>query len=117
MSATTTTVRVALDWTPNTNHAGLAVAAEKGWFAAAGLEVELVSPHADGYKATPASRVADGSCQFACVPSESVISLATWPGGAKPRVVAVAAVLQSSASAIVTLKSSGIARCVLSRVF
>jgi stage V sporulation protein SpoVS len=37
-------VRVALDWTPNCNHAGLAVAIERGFFAAAGLDVELVSP-------------------------------------------------------------------------
>lgn len=65
---------VALDWTPNTNHGGIAVAVQKGFFRDAGLEVQLLSPHADAYKATPASRLADGSAQFAVVPSESVIS-------------------------------------------
>lgn len=64
---------VALDWTPNTNHAGLALAATKGWFADAGLDVKLLSPHADGYEATPASHLVNGSAHFACVPSESVI--------------------------------------------
>jgi NitT/TauT family transport system substrate-binding protein len=52
----------------------------------------------------------DGSATFACVPSESVISYHTWPNGAKPKIVAVAALLQSNQSAIVTLKSSGIER-------
>jgi ABC-type nitrate/sulfonate/bicarbonate transport system substrate-binding protein len=52
----------------------------------------------------------DGSATFACVPSESVISYHTWPNGEKPKIVAVAALLQSNQSAIVTLKSSGIDR-------
>jgi ABC-type nitrate/sulfonate/bicarbonate transport system substrate-binding protein len=64
---------VALDWTPNTNHGGLALAIQKGWFAAAGLDVELLSPHVDGYKTTPAARLADGSAHFAITPSETVI--------------------------------------------
>ncbi|MGQ0573388.1 MAG: ABC transporter substrate-binding protein [Pseudonocardia sp.] len=36
------TVRVALDWTPNTNHTGLFVAQQEGWFADAGLTVEFL---------------------------------------------------------------------------
>ncbi|MFT3875659.1 MAG: ABC transporter substrate-binding protein [Propioniciclava sp.] len=35
-------VRFALDWTPNTNHTGLYVAIDKGYFAEAGIEVEVV---------------------------------------------------------------------------
>lgn len=38
-----------------------------------------MSPHLDEYKATPASKVADGAATFACVPSESIISHHTWP--------------------------------------
>jgi ABC-type nitrate/sulfonate/bicarbonate transport system substrate-binding protein len=37
-----TTIRFALDWTPNTNHTGLFVAQEKGYFSDAGLEVEIL---------------------------------------------------------------------------
>ena len=33
-----------LDWTPNTNHTGLYVAQEKGYFSDEGLEVEIVQP-------------------------------------------------------------------------
>lgn len=61
---------------------GFYIARAKGFYSAAGLEVELLSPHTDAYKATPASKVADGStATFACVPSESIISHHTWPGG------------------------------------
>ena len=35
-------IRFALDWTPNTNHTGLFVAQQEGWFAAAGLDVEIL---------------------------------------------------------------------------
>ncbi|PNG99868.1 hypothetical protein TSOC_014342, partial [Tetrabaena socialis] len=50
-----TTVRVALDWSPNTNHIGLYLAKAKGWYADAGLAVEIVSPHEDAYKASSSS--------------------------------------------------------------
>jgi hypothetical protein len=56
------------------------------------------------------SRLVNGSATFACVPSESVISYHTWPTGDKPKIVAVAALLQSNQSAIVTLQSSSIDR-------
>ncbi|KXZ43661.1 hypothetical protein GPECTOR_83g273 [Gonium pectorale] len=105
-------VTVALDWTPNTNHTGFYVAKAKGWYAEAGLDVAVISPHVDEYKTTPASRVAEGSATFCVTPSESVISAHTWGDapGAKPKLVAVASLLQDSTSAIVTLASSGIAR-------
>jgi ABC-type nitrate/sulfonate/bicarbonate transport system substrate-binding protein len=38
------TVRVALDWIPNTVHTGLYVAQQEGWFAAAGVDVQFL-PH------------------------------------------------------------------------
>ena len=41
-NAEKTKVTFVLDWTPNTNHTGLYVAEEKGYFADAGLEVEVV---------------------------------------------------------------------------
>ncbi|BCG86826.1 myristoyl transferase [Mesorhizobium sp. 113-3-9] len=39
-------VTVALDWTPNTNHIGLYVAREKGFYKEAGLDVEIL-PYSD----------------------------------------------------------------------
>ncbi|HMR49474.1 MAG TPA: ABC transporter substrate-binding protein [Arachnia sp.] len=43
-----TTVRFALDWTPNTNHTGLYVAMNKGYFADAGIDVEVVPYNSSG---------------------------------------------------------------------
>jgi len=104
-------VTVALDWTPNTNHAGFYVAKARGAYAEAGLEVRLLSPHLDGYKRTPASRVNDGSATFAVTPTETVVSSHTLPpsqrGAAKAPLIAVAALQSRSTSAVVTLKASG----------
>jgi NitT/TauT family transport system substrate-binding protein len=40
-----TSVKIALDWTPNTNHAGFYVAKAQGLYAKAGLDVSFISPH------------------------------------------------------------------------
>jgi ABC-type nitrate/sulfonate/bicarbonate transport system substrate-binding protein len=40
----TETVRVALDWTPNTNHTGLLVASRRGFFDDVGLDLRLLEP-------------------------------------------------------------------------
>lgn len=100
---------VCLDWTPNTNHAGFYVALHQGMYARAGLEVELRSPDSDDSTLTPARLVAAGEANFAVTPSESAISFSTTDHDV-PKLVAVAALLQGSASAICTLKSSGIDR-------
>ncbi|WP_419959917.1 ABC transporter substrate-binding protein [Psychrobacillus sp. BM2] len=42
---------VILDWTPNTNHTGLYVALENGYYEEAGLDVEIIQP-AEGSSAT-----------------------------------------------------------------
>lgn len=39
---THTTIRFALDWTPNTNHTGLYVALNQGYFEEVGIDVEIV---------------------------------------------------------------------------
>jgi len=38
------TVRLALDWTPNTNHTGIFVARALGYFAEEGLDIEILEP-------------------------------------------------------------------------
>jgi ABC-type nitrate/sulfonate/bicarbonate transport system substrate-binding protein len=55
-----TTIRFALDWTPNTNHTGLFVAQEKGYFSDAGLDVEIL-PYNNSSTAT---LVGAGSAEF-----------------------------------------------------
>ncbi|EME20873.1 ABC transporter substrate-binding protein [Rhodococcus triatomae] len=54
------TIRFALDWTPNTNHTGLFVALQRGWFADAGLDVEVLP-----YNNTAVDTVVDaGNAEF-----------------------------------------------------
>ena len=99
---------VALDWTPNTNHAGLFVAQQQGLYAAAGLHVTLLSPEADAYATTPARRLLAGEVELAVASSETVLSYRT---AATPvEVTAVAALLQADTSAIAVLAASGIER-------
>ena len=43
-----TSITLMLDWTPNTNHTGLFVAQEKGYFAKAGLDVQFIQPSSAG---------------------------------------------------------------------
>jgi NMT1/THI5 like len=69
-------VSVALDWTPNVNHAGFFVALQRGYYADRGLDIMFESPHADGYATTPARKLAGGSVNIAICPSESIISYA-----------------------------------------
>ncbi|CAG9465576.1 unnamed protein product [Pedinophyceae sp. YPF-701] len=106
-------VAVALDWTPNTNHTGFYVSRAKGWFEEEGVDIELVSPSVDGYKRTPAQRVAAGEALLAIAPKETVLSYVTAPEAKReshPPLVAVATILQENTSAIVTRKESGIDR-------
>ena len=41
-AAATTQVTLALDWTPNTNHTGIYVAQQLGWFKAAGIDLRIL---------------------------------------------------------------------------
>ena len=45
LPAMATPIKIALDWTPNTNHAGFYVAKAQGLYAKAGLDVSFISPH------------------------------------------------------------------------
>lgn len=102
------TVDLALDWTPNTNHTGIYVARGEGYYDDAGLSVQVRSPAADDSEQTPAKRVATGESTVGIAPSESAISYQTHPGYAS--LVAVAAVCQRDTSAIVALGDGDIDR-------
>ena len=101
-----TTIRLALDRTPNTNHTGFYVALAKGAYKEAGLDVQFISPDEENYQKMPARRVAQSDAHLAITPSESVISYQT---NGIP-LVAVATLLARDISAIVTVKESGIDR-------
>ncbi|WP_420149270.1 ABC transporter substrate-binding protein [Spirosoma sp.] len=101
-----TSIRLALDRTPNTNHTGFYIALAKGAYEKAGLDVQIISPDQENYQTMPARRVAQNDAHLAITPSESVISYQT---NGVP-LVAVATLLARDISAIVTLKESGINR-------
>ena len=101
-------LKLALDWTPNTNHTGFFVAQELGYYAAHGVALEILHPGQDNYATTPAKKVELGQADFAIAPFESVISLNTKPKSV--RAVAIAALLQQDISSIAALASSGITR-------
>jgi ABC-type nitrate/sulfonate/bicarbonate transport system substrate-binding protein len=98
-------IKVALDWTPNAIHAGLYLALLNGWYKEAGLEVELISPEIDQYEIAPIEKLFRKHVSFAIAPSETVIKSHQY--GYK-ELVALAALLQGSPSALATLKKSGI---------
>ncbi|MBR6812275.1 MAG: ABC transporter substrate-binding protein [Oscillospiraceae bacterium] len=94
-------VTIVLDWTPNTNHTGIYVAIEKGYFKEAGLDVKVVQPPEDG--AVPL--VASGKAQFG-VSFQDYLAPAFVESSKMP-VTAVAAVVQHNTSGIVSRAGEG----------
>lgn len=97
-------IKVALDWTANTNHTGFFVAKEKGYYESLGLQVELQTPDSDYYSVTPAKKVELGLADLALSPFESVVSYRTKAKAFDA--VAIATIFKEDISAIVTLASS-----------
>ena len=99
-----TSITVCLDWTPNTNHTGLYVALEKGYFADAGLDVKIVQPPENG----AVQACAAGQAQFAVDAQDTLAPAFTsdTPLG----VTAVAALIQHNTSGILSKKGEGMDR-------
>src|SRR5690242_17587231 len=87
-----TPVRFAMDWTPNTNHTGLYAAQQQGWFADAGLDVQILP-----YNSTsPDTLVSSGAAEFGISFQDSF----TVSKAAGADIVSVLAVLQHWGTAI-----------------
>ena len=95
-------ITVVLDWTPNTNHTGMYVALEKGYYSDLGLEVELQQPPEDGALALVASDKAQFGVGFQESLGPAIASEQPLP------VVAVAAILEHNTSGLISLKKTGI---------
>jgi ABC-type nitrate/sulfonate/bicarbonate transport system substrate-binding protein len=95
------TVRLALDWTPNTNHTGIYVAQQRGWYRQQGIDLQLLPYSAD---VAPEQLVSTGKADFAISFTEAVAS----SRAAGIPLVSVAAIIQHNTSALVSLKSSGL---------
>lgn len=93
---------VALDWTPNTNHAGMYLAEARGWYEDAGLDVRFVEPGEAG----SLQGLAAGRADVAVSVAEEVA-----PAVAQGLPVrSVAAILQHNTSSLVSLAGDGIER-------
>ena len=101
-SAEKTKISFVLDWTPNTNHTGLYVAQDKGYFEDEGVEVEIVQPPEDGAEML----VGSGKAQFG-VSFQDYLPPALAGDDAMP-IEAVAAVIQHNTSGIISRKDKGI---------
>jgi ABC-type nitrate/sulfonate/bicarbonate transport system substrate-binding protein len=102
------TLKLALDWRPNTNHTGFFIAKHLGFYEEEGLDVMIISTEEDNYKVTPAKKVELGLADFALCPMESLVSYRTKD---KPfDAVGIATIFQEDISAICALRSSGITR-------
>ena len=97
-----TEVEVMLDWVPNTNHTGLFVAQEKGWFEEAGLKVNIIQPGETAVEQV----VGAGSADFG-VSYQEAVTLARVEG---VPIVSVAAVIQHNTSGFASRAEAGISR-------
>lgn len=93
-------VIVVLDWYPNTNHTGLYVALDKGYFAEEGLSVSIIEPA----KLSAEQMVAMNHAHFG-VSFQEFVTFARAEG---LPIVSIAAIVQHNTSGFAWLKSSGI---------
>ena len=99
---TLTKIVFCLDWTPNTNHTGIYVAAALGFYREEGLDVQIVQPPENGAVLMCAS----GQAQFAVDAQDTMaasLDLDTPLG-----ITAVAAILQHNTSGILSRAGDGI---------
>ncbi len=91
-----------LDWSPNTNHTGLYVAQKLGYYAEAGLDVEIQNPPEDGAEVLVAAGRADIGVSFQDYLAPAFASENPMP------LTAIAALAAHNTSGIVSLKDDDI---------
>jgi ABC-type nitrate/sulfonate/bicarbonate transport system substrate-binding protein len=102
-TAPPTPVVAMLDWFPNTNHTGLYVALDKGWYAEEGLSVEIIEP-AEG--STLVQVVAAGQADFGISYQEEV----SHARSEDIPIVSIAAIIQHNTSGFASPADRGITR-------
>lgn len=95
-------ITVMLDWVPNTNHTGLYVALEKGYYKEQGLDVNIIQPTEGG----TTQLVATNKAQFGVSYQEDV----TQARASDVPVVSIAAVIQHNTSGFASKKEANISR-------
>lgn len=95
-------IKIVLDWVPNTNHTGLYVAKDLGYFKEEGLDVEIVQPPEGSTTALIGAGGAEFGISFQDTLAKSFAKENPVP------VTAIAAILQHNTSGIISLKEKGI---------
>ena len=90
-----------LDWTPNTNHAGIYIAAHKGWYEEEGISLMILD-----YAGEPTQLVGAGEAHFGISNAESVIP-AREQG---IPVISIASIITKNTSSLLSLRKEGITR-------
>lgn len=91
-----------LDWTPNTNHTGIYVALEKGFYNEVGIDLEILNPPEESTTALVAAGKADFGISFQDTMAMALNENEDFP------IVAIAAIIQHNTSGILSLKEKGI---------
>lgn len=98
-----TKLSLALDWTPNTNHTGIFVALQKGWYRAQGIDLTIL-PYSSNV--SPDTLVSSGKADVGISATEGVVS----DMAAGQPVVSIGAILQHNTSALASLAGVGLDR-------
>lgn len=93
-------ITLVLDWTPNTNHTGLYVARDKGYFEEEGLDVEIIQPGEAGAE----QLVATGNADFGVSYQEGITEARIQ----NVPIVSIAAIIQHNTSGFASLKENDI---------
>lgn len=93
-------ITVVLDWTPNTNHTGLYVAKDQGFYEEEGLDVDIIMPGEAGAD----QLVASGKAEFGVSYQESI----TQARIQDIPIVSIAAVIQHNTSGFASLSEKNI---------
>lgn len=91
-----------LDWTPNTNHTGVYVALDKGWYREQGIDLQVIEPGETGVEQV----VGAGQADFG-------ISYSEWLTTARSQgvpIVSIAAVIQHNTSGFASPVDRGLTR-------
>lgn len=97
-----TPVTLMLNWTPNSQHAGIYLAAANGWYEEAGLDLTIVEPAAAGADQV----VGTGGAEFGISQAESLLPARA----AGIPIVSIATILPNNDSSFMALAESGIKR-------
>ncbi|MBG92873.1 MAG: myristoyl transferase [Chloroflexi bacterium] len=94
------TTTLMLDWTPNTNHAGIYVALDQGWYKEMGIDLQIIEPAAAGVEPV----LGQGKVDFGISYAEYMIParLAEIP------ITSIATILPHNDSSLMSLSSTGI---------